>query len=153
MKWMIRFCALWVALLFAGCETMHQGSAGAGAGRPASSGGKGVRIVTPAPASTHKPGPVEVCIETKGYVVEPAKNGVNEGKGHHHLIIDAPMPDLNQPIPKDARHIHMGDGSQCKTIELGSGVHTIRALFAKGNHIPYNPPVTDTVFVYVGHAL
>jgi hypothetical protein len=85
-----------------------------------------------------------------GYTVEPAKNGVNEGKGHHHLIIDADLPDLSQPIPKDEQHIHMGDGSTCKTVELPKGkMYTIKALFARGNHVPYDPAVTSSVVVFV----
>ncbi|NIP99734.1 MAG: DUF4399 domain-containing protein [Nitrospinaceae bacterium] len=88
-------------------------------------------------------------METEGVTVEPAKNGVNEGKGHHHLIIDVDLPDLSQPVPKDDKHIHMGDGSKCKTIELSRGMHTVQALFARGNHIPYDPPVTDSVVVFV----
>lgn len=149
MKWIVRVMAVLVALVFAGCETMQAGGGGSAA---APSGGSGVTIVKPAAMSTHLPGPIEVCMETSGYTVEPAKNGVNEGKGHHHLIIDAPLPDLNSPVPKDDQHIHMGDGSKCKTVNLGQGNHTITALFAKGNHVPYNPPVTDTVLIFVTHS-
>ncbi|TDJ50805.1 MAG: DUF4399 domain-containing protein, partial [Nitrospina sp.] len=46
-------------------------------------------------------------------------------------------------------HIHMGDGSKCKKIELSSGMHTVQALFARGNHIPYDPAVTDSVVFFV----
>jgi hypothetical protein len=93
--------------------------------------------------------PVTVCMVTWGVEVEPAKNGVNEGKGHHHIIVDVELPDLSKPVPKDANHIHMGDGSSCKTIELSPGKHTIRTLFAKGNHMPYVPALSDTVVVEV----
>ena len=91
-------------------------------------------------------GPVKVCLSTSGVTVEPAKKGVHDGKGHHHLIVDVNLPkDLSKPIGKDANHIHMGDGSTCKKIKLPSGKHTVRALFAKGNHIPYNPALTAKV--------
>ena len=94
--------------------------------------------------------PVEVCMVPWGVEFEPAKKGVNEGKGHNHILIDVGIPsDLSQPIGKDANHIHMGDGSSCKTISLKSGKHTIRTLFAKGNHIPYNPPLTDSIEITV----
>ena len=80
------------------------------------------------------------------------KNGVNDGKGHHHLLIDAFVPEnLSNPIAKDANHVHMGDGSKCKTLDLSSGQHSITAVFAKGNHVPYNPPVTDAVVIFVGN--
>ena len=91
-------------------------------------------------------GPVKVCLSTSGVTVEPAKKGVHDGKGHHHLIVDVNLPkDLSKPIGKDANHIHMGDGSTCKEVKLSSGKHTVRALFAKGNHIPYNPALTAEV--------
>jgi hypothetical protein len=93
--------------------------------------------------------PVTVCMVAWGVEVEPAKKGVNEGKGHHHIIVDVELPDLSKPVPKDANHIHMGDGSKCKAIKLSKGKHTIRTLFAKGNHMPYTPALSDTVVVQV----
>ncbi|MGV7221941.1 MAG: DUF4399 domain-containing protein [Nitrospinales bacterium] len=95
--------------------------------------------------------PVTVCMETWGGLqVEPAKKGVNEGKGHHHLLIDTGLPsDLSKPVAKNATHIHMGDGSRCKTLNLSSGKHSIRSLFAQGNHVPYDPPYTDVIEVNV----
>lgn len=93
--------------------------------------------------------PFKVCMKPWGVVFEPAKKGVNEGRGHNHILVDVELPDLSKPIPKDSNHIHMGDGSSCKTIELSSGTHTIRTLFGKGNHIPYDPPLTDTIRVTV----
>ena len=91
-------------------------------------------------------GPVKVCLKTSGVEVEPAKKGVNDGKGHHHLLIDVGLPrDLSKPIGKDANHVHMGDGSTCKELKLSPGKHTIRALFAKGNHVPYDPAITTEV--------
>lgn len=94
--------------------------------------------------------PVKVCMVAHGVTVEPAKKGVNDGKGHHHILVDTDLPkDLGKAIGKDAQHIHMGDGSTCKDVKLNAGIHVIRALFAKGNHIPYNPAVTATVIVNV----
>ena len=93
--------------------------------------------------------PVEVCMTPWNVEFEPAKKGVNDGKGHNHILVDVELPDLSKPIPKDANHIHMGDGSSCKTIKLSPGKHTIRTLFAKGNHVPYDPPLTDTIMVTV----
>ena len=91
-------------------------------------------------------GPVKVCLATSGVTVEPAKNGVHDGKGHHHILLDVNVPsNLSNPIGKDANHIHMGDGSTCKEIKLASGKHTIRALFAMGNHVPYDPALTAEI--------
>ena len=104
-----------------------------------------VSITQPADGSKVS-GPVKVCLSTSGVTVEPAKKGVHEGKGHHHILVDVNIPkDLSKPIGKDANHVHMGDGSTCKEIKLQSGKHTVRALYAKGNHVPYKPALTAEV--------
>ena len=152
----VRFGSVFLMVLLVGCASQSGGddsssknAEGSGGEVKMKSAGAGVTITKPAPMSDVT-GPVEICMETNGYTVEPAKNGVNEGKGHHHLIIDADLPDLSQPVPKDAQHIHMGDGSTCKTVELSKGkMYTIKALFARGNHVPYDPAVTDSVVVFV----
>ncbi|MCH7501073.1 MAG: DUF4399 domain-containing protein [Nitrospinae bacterium] len=156
MKLLVRVGSVFMMVLLVGCAS--QGGGGESAPSPASGdSGGGVRVqsadagvtITQPASMAELFSPVEVCMETKGYTVEPAKNGVNEGKGHHHLIVNVNLPDLNQPVPKDSNHIHMGDGSKCKKIELSSGMHTVQALFARGNHIPYDPAVTDSVVFFV----
>jgi hypothetical protein len=154
MNLVVRVGSVFMIVLWAGCASQGGGgesapsSGDAGGGVQTQSANAGVTLTKPA-SMADVFSPVEICLETKGYTVEPARNGVNEGKGHHHLIVDVNLPDLGQPVPKDATHIHMGDGSKCKTIELRSGMHTIQALFARGNHIPYDPAVTDSIVVFV----
>ena len=146
MKIISRVMTLLVLVLFVGCA----GQTGGGS-TSSSTVGKALAIVKPATLSNVS-SPLQVCMATNGYTVEPAKKGVNPGKGHHHLIIDTDIPaDLSKPVAKDDTHIHMGDGSTSKTINLTKGQHTIKALFAQGNHVPYNPPVTDSVTVSVVH--
>ena len=111
--------------------------------------GGAVVITEPATGSTVS-SPVKVCMAVDGVEVQPAKKGVNPGKGHHHLLIDVDLPkDLSQRIGKDANHVHMGDGSTCKELKLDSGKRVIRALFADGGHVPYNPAITSTVIITV----
>jgi len=118
-------------------------------GVSSASAGNSVKITEPHNDATVS-NPVKVCFETQGVEVEPAKKGVHDGKGHHHILVDVDLPkDLSKPIGKDAHHIHMGDGSTCKEIKLDAGKHTIRALFAKGNHVPYDPALTDEIHVTV----
>jgi uncharacterized cupredoxin-like copper-binding protein len=115
----------------------------------AAAGTRAIAISEPANGATVT-SPVKVCMVTHDVTAEPAKKGVNDGKGHHHILIDTDLPkDLGKPVGKDAQHIHMGDGSRCKEVKLDAGIHVIRALFAKGNHIPYNPAITTTVIVNV----
>ena len=146
MKTIFKVLALLVAFAFVGCVAQSGGGSTA-----VVTSNKPITITTPA-TLTNVSSPLKVCMATKGYTVEPAKNGVNPGKGHHHLLIDVPIPaDLSKRIGKDSNHVHMGDGSKCKTLNLAKGQHTITAVFAQGNHVPYNPPVTDAVTVTVVH--
>ena len=111
--------------------------------------GGAVVIMGPATGATVS-SPVKVCMAVDGVEVQPAKKGINPGKGHHHLLIDVDLPtDLSKRIGKDANHVHMGDGSTCKELKMGSGKHVIRTLFANGGHVPYNPAITSTVIVTV----
>ncbi len=118
-------------------------------GITSASAGNSVKITEPQDGATVS-SPVKVCMETHGVEVEPAKKGIHDGKGHHHILVNVDVPgDLTKPIGKDAQHIHMGDGSTCKEVKLDAGKHTIRTLFAKGNHVPYDPALTDAVHVTV----
>ncbi len=112
-------------------------------------GTQAIAISEPANGATVS-SPVKICMAAHGVTVEPAKRGVNEGSGHHHILVDTDLPtDLSKGIGKDAQHLHMGDGSTCKEVKLNAGIHVIRALFAKGNHVPYNPAITATIIINV----
>jgi hypothetical protein len=84
-----------------------------------------------------------------GFGVAPA--GVNiENTGHHHLLIDTPLPDLTLPIPKDDQHRHFGGGQTEVTLELSPGEHTLQLLLGNFAHIAHQPavmsePITVTV--------
>ena len=87
-------------------------------------------------------GPVTVVFGASGIGVAPA--GVEKEKtGHHHLLVDAGMPPLDQPIPNDANHRHFGGGQTETVIELPPGKHTLQLLMADFAHIPHNPPVVS----------
>jgi len=64
-----------------------------------------------------------------------------ENTGHHHLIIDAPLPPFDQEIPSDKNHLHFGGGQTEAVIELPRGRHTLQLLMGDHNHVPHNPPV------------
>ncbi|WP_424194325.1 DUF4399 domain-containing protein [Ampullimonas aquatilis] len=69
--------------------------------------------------------------------------------GHHHLLIDRPLPsDFRQPLPFNDQYIHFGKGQMETVINLPPGEHTIRLVFADHRHIPnfvYSAPVKITV--------
>jgi Domain of unknown function (DUF4399) len=88
--------------------------------------------------------PVTVRFGLKGMGVAPA--GVAfEGAGHHHLIVDAPTPPLDAPVPADAKHLHFGKGQTETTLELKPGKHTLQLVVGDQLHIPHEPAVVSKV--------
>jgi hypothetical protein len=63
------------------------------------------------------------------------------GTGHHHLLVDTPIPPLDEEIPADKNHLHFGKGQTEAVIELSPGTHTLQLLMGDHNHVPHNPPV------------
>ncbi len=63
--------------------------------------------------------------------------------GHHHLIVDAPLPPMDEEIPADKNHLHFGKGQTETRITLPSGTHTLQLLLGDLDHIPHNPPVVS----------
>src|SRR5262245_3718007 len=64
-----------------------------------------------------------------------------ENSGHHHLLIDTPLPPLNKPIPNDFNHLHFGTGQTEAEITLKPGQHTLQLLVGDKDHVPHTPPV------------
>jgi hypothetical protein len=92
--------------------------------------------------------PVIVQMGVNGMEVEPA--GVyNEGKGHHHLIIDGSYIEKGVMVPKDETHIHFGKGQTSDTLKLSPGEHTLTLQFADGLHRSYGKDWSATIKVTV----
>jgi hypothetical protein len=87
-------------------------------------------------------GPVTVQFGLSGMGVAPAGT-VAENTGHHHLIVDAPLPAMDQPLPKDDNHLHFGKGQTETVLTLAPGKHTLQLVLGDSNHIPHDPPVVS----------
>ena len=98
-----------------------------------------VYFITPANGDTVS-SPVMVSFGIEGMAVVPAGQDTPQS-GHHHLIIDAALPDMSLPVPKDANHVHFGDGSASTELTLEPGEHTLQLLFANFLHIPHDPAI------------
>ena len=106
-------------------------------GRTASSDGAEVYIITPVDAEQVS-SPVTIKFGLRGMDVAPA--GTEKANtGHHHLIIDAPLPPFDEPVPADDNYRHFGGGQTEVTLDLGLGNHTLQLLLADHNHIPHEP--------------
>lgn len=103
--------------------------------------GASVNFISPADGAVVS-SPVTVTFAIEGMTLAPA--GTNEpGTGHHHLLVDVDLPPLDQPIPRDANHIHFGQGETETQVELTPGTHKLQLLLGDGNHVPHDPPVAS----------
>lgn len=99
-------------------------------------------IVSPADGATLK-NPVTVVFGLRNpWGVAPAGTKL-DNTGHHHLLIDVPLPDLTQPIAKDDQHRHFGGGQTETTVSLSPGKHTLQLLLGDFAHVPHQPPVVS----------
>lgn len=107
--------------------------------RTPSPAGAAVRFVTPQDGAVVS-SPVRVDFAITGMDLVPA--GTNTANsGHHHILVDARLPDMNLPIPTDANHLHFGNGSATAELVLAPGEHTLQLLFGDYLHIPHDAPV------------
>jgi hypothetical protein len=65
--------------------------------------------------------------------------------GHHHLLIDAPLPAFDREIPSDLNHVHFGRAQTEAEITLTPGDHTLQLLLGDHEHLPHDPPVFSQV--------
>lgn len=107
-----------------------------------------VFFITPADGDTvQSPVNIEFGIENMG--VAPAGQNT-EATGHHHLLINAELPPLDQPIPANDNYRHFGDGSTSVSLELEPGTYTLRMLLGDYLHIPHEPAVySDAITITV----
>ena len=83
--------------------------------------------------------------------MELAPAGTHQANaGHHHLLIDTPLPPLDLEIPSDFNHLHFGRGQTSAEVTLTPGEHTLQLLVGDYQHVPHNPPImSNVVRVYV----
>jgi hypothetical protein len=93
--------------------------------------------------------PFVVSMTAQNLVVEPAAAGIREGHGHFHILVDVPAVKAPAPIPFDPQHLHFGKGQTETTLDLPTGEHTLTLQFAKGDHVPYDPAIAQTIRVKV----
>jgi hypothetical protein len=86
--------------------------------------------------------PLKVTIRFGLVNMGVAPAGVEKANsGHHHLMIDTPLPPLDQPIPSDPEHLHFGGGQTQATVTLTPGRHKLQLLLGDANHVPHDPPI------------
>ena len=89
--------------------------------------------------------PFRVAFVASGMGVSPVVAGDIKNTGHHHILIDMPLPvDIKAPIPFDKpdeylhqHYKHYGNGETEAVLDLPPGKHKLRLLFANHQHVPY----------------
>ena len=95
-------------------------------------------IIWPADGQVIQGGKFWLRMGLSGAGIAPA--GVEKKfTGHHHLLIDAPLPPLDAPIPNDKTHLHFGKGQTEARIELSPGRHTLQLVLGDDGHVPHQP--------------
>ncbi|WP_037374386.1 DUF4399 domain-containing protein [Sedimenticola selenatireducens] len=88
--------------------------------------------------------PLKVKFGIEGFGITPAgTTGTRRHTaGHHHVLMDVvQMPDMDAPIPRDAKHIHFDDGETEALLQLTPGKHTLQLLLGDEQHEPQDPPL------------
>ena len=93
--------------------------------------------------------PFRVWFGLRNFGIAPA--GMKKANtGHHHLIIDADLPPLNEEIPTSKNYRHFGAGQSEVMLELPPGRHTLQLIMGDHNHVPHNPPlISDKITITV----
>ena len=87
---------------------------------------------------------VLVKMGIEGFGITPAgtKGERRHTAGHHHVLIDLePLPDMDEPIPRDANHVHLDGGETEVLLELSPGEHSLQLLLGDEEHEPHAPPL------------
>ncbi len=99
-----------------------------------------VYIIWPSEGTVIEGGKFWLRMGARGIGVAPA--GVEKANtGHHHVIINSPLPPFDEDIPADNNHLHFGAGQSEARVELPPGTHTLQLLMGDHNHVPHDPPL------------
>ena len=90
-----------------------------------------------------------VRMGVKGYELAPASEGLQEGTGHHHIVVDGGPVERGVAIPFDATHLHYGKAQKEAVIELEPGTHTLTLQFANAKHESFGKKFAKTITVNV----
>ena len=86
--------------------------------------------------------PVVVKFGLKGMTIAPAGTQT-PNSGHHHLLVDTDLSDLNLsvPLPATDKILHFGKGQTETMLTLAPGKHTLELVFADYLHNSFDPPL------------
>jgi ABC-type Fe3+-hydroxamate transport system substrate-binding protein len=92
--------------------------------------------------------PVAISFGVEGMQVKPA-GSIEEGTGHHHLLIGSDSIATGEVVPANEKHIHYGGGQTNDTLDLPLGETKIALQFADGTHASYGSKMSASITVFV----
>lgn len=111
--------------------------------RKASPEGARIWFVTPGDGDVlTSPFVVEFGLE--GMELVPAGE-IGENTGHHHLLVNTPLPRMDLPIITDDNHMHFGLAQASVELSLPPGAYSLQLLLGDDLHIPHDPPVMSEI--------
>jgi Domain of unknown function (DUF4399) len=70
-----------------------------------------------------------------GWGLAPIAKPLGGKSGHHHLLINTPLPlDIAKPLAFSESYVHFGKGQLETVLNLAPGTHTLRLLLADHQH-------------------
>ena len=97
------------------------------------SGRPTITIIEPAPGATVE-SPVRFKVEAKNLELQPAGRAA-DGEGHLHVLVDQDCLDPGTEFPKNARSVHVSDGSDRIELDLLPGRHEVCIQVGDGFHV------------------
>ena len=108
----------------------------------------GPKVEATAPASIAAGQPLSIDVVATGVTLVKADGDTSGKTGHLHAFVDK-QPVAGQPIPVGDPMIIHSATSPITVTGLTAGKHTILIVLGNGNHVPFDPPVTDELTVTV----
>lgn len=101
-------------------------------------------------ATVTSPVKLEFGVDKMTVAKKAPASKIEEGVGHHHLLIDAgdSIPS-GTVIPDDSTHIHYGGAQTEASINLTPGKHTLTLQFGDAIHRSYGAALASTITVNV----
>ena len=92
---------------------------------------------------------IRIVFGLENFNILPAGSmGCNSG--HHHLILNAELPNLSRPIPSSDNYVHFGKGQTETIINLKPGKHSLQLLLGDYAHIPHKKPIfSEKIYIEV----
>ena len=92
--------------------------------------------------------PFTLQMIVNGMELEP-KGAANEGKGHHHLIINGSFTPVGDVVAATETSLHYGDGRSETQVELAPANYTLTLQFADGLHQSYGEKMSASINIEV----